>query len=451
MSRSMTNSTSPLDLAGGMVDRAIKAGADSADATAFRDTSLSVNWRMGEMEELERSESNDMGLRVFVGQRQAVVSTTDPSDETVTELVERAVAMARIAPEDPFAGLADPALLTSERPDLDLDANDEPEPEAMMASAAEAEDAARAVQGVSNSEGASSSWHRITSAMAASNGFSGSYSGTSSSIAASAIAGEGLGMERDGEYRISRYRADLPSPSEIGREAGLRAVRKLNPQKLATRPMPVVFDNRNARSLVGHFIDAISGPAITRGTSFLKDSMGEAVFAPGIVLTEDPHKPRGLRSRPFDGEGLAARPHRLIDDGRLTTWLLDCRSARQLELEPTGHATRSTSGQPSPGPSNLWLEPGTQSPEELMADIEDGLYITFLIGFGVNGVTGDYSRGAGGFRIENGELTHAVNEVTIAGNLKDMYANLVPANDLEFLFSTVTPSVRIDGLTVAGT
>ncbi|MGY8998199.1 MAG: metallopeptidase TldD-related protein, partial [Alphaproteobacteria bacterium] len=223
-----------------------------------------------------------------------------------------------------------------------------------------------------------------------------------------------------------------------------------NPKKLPTKDMPIVFDDRNARSLLGHFIDAISGPAITRGTSFLKDSMGKAVFGSGITIAEDPHRQRGLRSRPFDGEGLATRKNELISKGELTTWLLDCRSARQLELAPTGHATRGTSGSPSPSPANLWLEPGTDSPEALMADIEDGLYVTYLIGFGVNGVTGDYSRGAAGFRIQNGEITDTVSEITIAGNLVDMYANLIPANDLEFLFGTDSPSVRIDGMTVAG-
>ncbi|MBC6441094.1 MAG: TldD/PmbA family protein [Rhodospirillales bacterium] len=446
----MTDTPSPLDLAGQLVERALAAGADSADATAFRDTSLSVNLRLGELEELERSESNDMGLRVFVGQRQAAVSTTDASEETINELVSRAVAMAWIAPEDEFAGLADADLLTADNPDLDLDANDEPAPECMIAMAAEAEDAARAVEGVTNSEGASVGWHRMVQAMAASNGFQGSFVGTSSSVGASVIAGEGLGMERDGDYRLARHMADLPTPAEIGAEAARRAVRKLNPQKLPTRTMPVVFEDRQARSLIGHFIDAISGPAIARGTSFLKDCMGEQVFAPGVNLREDPHRVRGLRSRPFDGEGLATSARDLVADGKLTTWLLDCRSARQLGLQPTGHATRGTSGQPSPRPSNLWLEAGTATPEELMADIEDGLYCTDLIGFGVNGVTGDYSRGAGGFRIENGEITHPVNEITIASNLRDMYANLVPANDLKFLFGTDTPHVRIDGMTVAG-
>ena len=287
--------------------------------------------------------------------------------------------------------------------------------------------------------------------MAASNGFAGSWTGTSSSVGTAVIAGEGLLMERDGDHRSVRHMADMPSPAEIGAEAGRRAVRKLNPSKLPTRTMPVIYDARSARSLLGHLCEAISGPGVARGTSFLKKRMGEQVFAPGITVVEDPHRLRGLRSRPFDGEGLATHRRNLIDDGHLTSWLLDLRSARQLNLTPTGHASRGASGPPSPSVSNLWLEAGSASPEELMADIEDGLYITFLIGFGVNGVTGDYSRGAGGFRIKNGELTNPVSEITVAGNLKQMFAAMIPANDLELLFGTDSPTVRIDGMTVAGT
>ncbi len=446
----MTGAASPLDLAAGLVERAVGAGADAADATAFRDTALAVTWRLGALEELERSESTAMGLRVFVGRRQAAVSTTDPLDGSLAELVERAVAMARTAPEDEFAGLADGALLATETPELDLDADDEPAPGRMLAMAAEAEDAARSIEGVTNSEGASASWRRAVSALAASNGFQGSYAGTSAGVSVSVLAGEGLGMERDGEYRTARHMADLPPPAEVGGEAGRRAVRKLNPRKVETGRMPVVFDDRGARGLLGHLAAAISGPAVARGTSFLKDGMGQAVFAPGVAVREDPHRRRGPRSRPFDGEGLPGRARALIDDGVLTTWLLDCRSARQLGLEPTGHATRGASGQPSPGPANLWLEPGDASPEALMADIAEGFYCTDLIGFGVNGVTGDYSRGASGFRIRNGRIAHPVNEVTVAGNLKDMFANLAPADDLRFLSGVDAPHVRIDGMTVAG-
>ena len=447
----MTNPPDPIELAADLVARATRAGADAADAVCFHGTSISVNWRLGALEELQRAEGLDMGLRVFVGGRQANVSTTDPSPANLDRLVERALAMVRIAPEDDLAGLAPADLLATDIPDLDLDADDEPEPQRLMDMAAECEDAARAVPGITNSEGAEAGWQRSTAAMAASNGFAGSWTGTSASVGTAVIAGEGLGMERDGDHRSVRHLADMPSPTEIGAEAARRAVRKLGPSKLPTRAMPVIYDPRTARSLLGHLAEAISGPSVARGTSFLKKAMGEPVFAPGITVVEDPHRRRGLRSRPFDGEGLATQRRNLIDDGRLTSWLLDLRSARQLKLAPTGHATRGASGPPSPSVSNLWLEAGDVSPQELMADIEDGLYITFLIGFGVNGVTGDYSRGAGGFRIRNGELTNPVSEITVAGNLKQMFAAMVPANDLEFLFGSDSPTVRIDGMTVAGT
>ncbi|MDA0220894.1 MAG: TldD/PmbA family protein [Proteobacteria bacterium] len=447
----MTTPPDPIELAADLVARASRAGADAADAVCFHGASLSVNWRLGALEELQRAEGLDMGLRVFIGGRQANVSTTDPTPANLDRLVERAVAMAQIAPEDDLAGLAPEDLLTREIPDLDLDANDEPEPQRLIDMAAECEDAARAVEGITNSEGAEAGWQRSTAALAASNGFAGAWTGTSASVGTAVIAGEGLLMERDGDHRSVRHLADMPSAAEIGAEAARRAVRKLNPSKLPTRPMPVIYDARTARSLLGHICEAISGPSVARGTSFLKKSMGAQIFAPGLTVVEDPHRLRGLRSRPFDGEGLATHRRNLIDDGHLTSWLLDLRSARQLKLEPTGHATRGASGPPSPSVSNLWLEAGSASPQELMADIEDGLYITFLIGFGVNGVTGDYSRGAGGFRIRNGELTNPVSEITVAGNLKAMFAAMRPANDLEFLFGTDSPTVRIDGMTVAGT
>ena len=387
---------------------------------------------------------------MFVGKRQAAVSATDLPEGAVDDLVERALAMASVAPEDPFAGLADASLLAREVPIFDLDADDEPAPERIMAMAAEAEDAARAVDGVTNSEGAMVSWSRGASAMVASNGFSGVWTGTMSQLAVAAIAGEGLGKETDHAYRLARHLRDLPSPAGIGAEAGQRTVRKLGPAKMQTRAMPVVFENRMAGSLLGHLAGAISGPAIARGTSFLKDRLGERVFAPGVEICEDPHRQRGVRSRPFDGEGLPTAPRKLVDDGVLATWLLECRSARQLGLAPTGHATRGISGQPSPGTANIWLGPGTLTAREMIAEIDEGLYVTSLIGSGVNGITGDYSRGASGFRIENGELVHPVSEVTVAGNLTDMYANLAPASDLAFLFGTDSPCVRIDGMTVAG-
>jgi PmbA protein len=286
--------------------------------------------------------------------------------------------------------------------------------------------------------------------MAASNGFAGSHSGTHASIGISVIAGTGQGMERDYDFTSARFRTDLDAPDDVGRRAAERTAKRLGAEKMPTRTMPVVFEPRVSGGLIGHLTGAITGPSIARGTSFLKDRMGAMVFDSAIDIVEDPHVHRGLRSKPFDGEGVACRRRHLIEGGRLTTWLLDCRSARQLHLATTGHASRGSSGPPSPSATNVWIEPGDRTPTELMADIEDGLYVTELIGFGVNQVTGDYSRGASGFRIRNGELAGAVSEITIAGNLIDMFANIVPADDLEHRFGIDAPTIRIDGMTVAG-
>jgi len=446
----MTEFSDPETLVGDLVDRAKKAGADAADAVAIKGSALTVSWRLGELEDLDRSDAVDLGLRVFVGQRQANVSSTDPSPQSLNDLVERVLAMARAAPPDEFAGLAAPEELATEIPDLDLDEGGEPDPQWLMDQARACEDAARADPRITNSEGASASWGRSTIAMAASNGFSGGYSGTRSSIGISVIAGEGLAMERDYDHTSARFRSDLEPADVIGRRAAERTIRRIGPEKMPTRPMPVVFDPRVAGGMIGHLIGAITGPSITRGTSFLMDRLGELVFDSAIEIVEDPHVHRGLRSKPFDGEGVACHRRHLIEAGRLTTWLLDCRSARQLHLPTTGHASRGTSGPPSPSATNVWIEPGNRSPAELMADIKDGLYVTELIGFGVNQVTGDYSRGASGFRIRNGELAGSVSEITIAGNLKDMFRDMIAADDLEFRYGVDAPTLRIDGMTVAG-
>ena len=440
----------PATLVGELVARAKKAGADAADSVAFQSSALTVTWRLGEFEELDRSDMHDLGLRVFVGDRQANVSTTDPSPALLDELVERAVAMARVAPPDEFAGLADPKDLATEIPDLERDEPGEPDPQWLIDQARACEDVARANPAITNSEGASASWRRGSFAMAASNGFTGGHGGTRASIGISVIAGEGLGMERDYDFTSARFRTDLDRPEDVGQRAAERVLKRIGAEKMPTKTMPVIFEPRVADSLIGHLVGAITGPSIARGTSFLKECLGELVFDSAINIVEDPHVPRGLRSKPFDGEGVGGRRRNLIEDGRLTTWLLDCRSARQLGLTTTGHASRGSSGPPSPGASNVWIEPGTQTPAELMADIKDGLYITELIGFGVNQVTGDYSRGASGLRIRNGELDGSVSEITIAGNLKDMFHNMIPADDLEHRFGVDAPTVRIDGMTIAG-
>lgn len=447
----MLTETQACERAHDIVRRARSAGADAADAVFAADRSLSVSVRMGALEDVERSESEELGLRVFVGARSASVSTSDLSSESLDTLVERAIAMAREAPEDKWAGLAPEARLLHGRPPLlDLDDGAEVEPQALKARALAAEDAARAVPGVTNSEGGSAGASRTIMALATSHGFANAYAQSSHGISASVLAGSGGAMERDHAHHSARYAAMLEAPEIVGRLAGERAVARLHPQKIASGAMPVVFDRRVASSLLGHFVGAINGAAITRKTSFLLDSMGEQVFAKGVTICDDPHRPRGLRSRPFDGEGLPVLPLKLIDAGVLETWLLDSASARQLGLEPTGHAARGVGGAPGASPSNLYMQAGSIPPETLVGEIEHGVLVTELIGQGVNGVTGDYSRGAAGFLIEKGEVTRPVSEITIAGNLKDMFRALTPANDLEFRYGINAPTLRIDGMTIAG-
>jgi PmbA protein len=335
-------------------------------------------------------------------------------------------------------------------PQLDLDDGAEVEPQALKARALAAEDAARAVPGVTNSEGGGASASRSVIALATSHGFAGAYAVSGHMISASVLAGTGGGMERDSAWHSTRHATMLEAPERVGRCAGERAVSRLNPARVPSGAMPVVFDRRVSSGLLGHFVAAIAGSAITRKTSFLLDSLGTRVFAPGVTICDDPHRPRGLRSRPFDGEGLPVLPHKLIDDGMLESWLLDSASARQLGMEPTGHASRGVGGAPGVGASNLYMQPGSTPPETLVSEIGHGLLITELIGQGVNGITGDYSRGAAGFLIENGEITTPVSEITIAGNLKDMFLALTPANDLEFRYGINAPTLRIDGMTIAG-
>ncbi|HYG87366.1 MAG TPA: metallopeptidase TldD-related protein [Azospirillum sp.] len=439
-----------LNLLEDLIRKARSSGADAADAVLFDSASISLSQRLGKPERLERSESGDLGLRVFVGKRQAIVSTTDRSAKALDELVERAVAMARVVPEDPFTGLADPDQLARDRPDLDTCDPDEPSADAMIEQARIAEETARAVPGVTNSEGAEAGWSRSTVAIAASNGFAGSYGVSRRSLSVSVLAGEGTGMERDYEYDSKVYGSDLRSPADIGREAGEKAVRRLNPRKVKSQKVPVVFDPRVSRGLLGHLTGAISGPAVARGTSFLKDKLDQIIFPETVTIIDDPFVRRGLRSRPFDAEGVAVQKRTIVENGRLTTWLLDLRSARQLGLTTTGHASRGTSGPPGPSPSNIYLAPGARSRDAILGEIQNGLYITEMMGMGVNGVTGDYSRGASGFWIENGTLAYPVSELTVAGNLKDMFLNLEAADDLELRYGMDVPTVRIDGMTVAG-
>ncbi|HTV38575.1 MAG TPA: TldD/PmbA family protein [Xanthobacteraceae bacterium] len=438
------------DLAERLVAAAKRAGADQADAIAVRGISLSVDVRDGAVEESQRAEGDDVGLRVLIGKRQAVVSTNDIRADGLDALAERAVAMARAAPEDRFAGLADEALLARQFPALDLLDPDMASVEVLEERAREAEAAALAVTGVTKSGGASASSGIGGMVLVTSHGFRGATLSSSHSISMSAIAGSGTGMETDYDYTATLHATDLESGEKIGRSAGERAVKRLNPRKVATRPVPVVFDARIAGSLVGHAASAANGSAIARKTSFLREKRGDQIFPRGIDIIDDPLRKRGLRSRPFDAEGVAARVQKIVEDGVLQTWLLDSATARELDLETNGHAQRGVSSTPSPAPSNLHLTPGTKTAKELIGEIKDGFFVTSLIGMGVNLVTGDYSRGASGFWIENGELTYPVSEVTIAGRLLDLFKSLEPANDLVFRYGTNAPTLRLEGLTVAG-
>lgn len=438
------------DLLSDLLAKAKKSGADGADALLAEQRGLSVTYRLGKLENIERSESVDLGLRVFFGKRQALVSTGDLSPQSLERLIENGLAIAKSVPEDAYAGLAEPDQIAEDYPVLDLDDGVEHDVNQLTQIAAAAEAAARAMPKITNSEGGSAGWSRTTSTLVATNGFVGQTHRSTHSISASVIASDNGPMERDYDHATKIRAADLPDPEEIGKQAAIRAARRINPKKVKSQAVPVVFDPRIAGSIIRHLIGAISGPSVARGTTFLKDRLGDEVFAKEINLIEDPHRPNGLRSKAFDAEGLLTHERKIIDQGQLTTWLLDCASARQLGLESTGHASRGISSPPSPSPHNLWIEPGTLSPKDLISTIVDGFYVTEMLGMGVNPITGDYSRGAAGLWIENGELSTPVSEVTIAGSLLDMFKNITVANDLDRRFGIDAPTLRIDGLMVAG-
>jgi PmbA protein len=440
-----------IDLLEDVVSAALRAGADAAEAVGAERQSLSVSVREGKLEDVENEESRDLGLRVFIGRSQAVVSGSDLSPEARARLVERAVAMARLAPEDIYAGLApQDRLFRGDAPDLG-------EYDPTERSAADLEQAALAIEqaalqnpGVSKSDGGASGWYRGRWAMVTSDGFRGVRQASMYSLSATMIAGEGSGMERGGDGRATRWLADLPGAAELGASAAARTVARLNPRRLESRTAPVMFENRIATSLLGPLVGAISGPAVARGVSFLKDKLGQPVFADGVCITETPHRIKGLGSAPFDDEGVATEARTLIEDGVLTTWLLNTSSARQLGMQTTGHASRGLAGPPGVGTHNLTLEPGTESPEALRKAVGDGLWVTSMFGPSLNSNTGDWSVGVSGFWFENGELAYPVNEITVAGNLIDIYRRLVPASDLEIRSASNSPSLLVDGLAIAG-
>ena len=433
-----------------LVERGIAAGATAADVLYVGDRSSSVQVRLGEIDNLSASEGEEIGLRLFVGQQSATTASSDLSDEALSTLVERCLAMAREAPEDPFAGLARAELLQRGKlPDLDSTDSVEPSPAELRTRALEAENAALAVAGVTNSSGAGASVSASTIALATSGGFAGAYRGTGHGCSAAVVAGEGASMQRDQAWHSARHLVDLESAAELGRKAGERAVSRLNPSRPKPGKYPVLFDSRVSSTLLGHFAGAISGSAVARKMSFLERRLDEAVFAAGVTIVDDPLRPRGLRSRPFDGEGVGVARRELVSNGFLNQWIAESASARQLGIEPTGHAVRGVGGAPSASPSNLYLDPGTRSRDELLASVPEAVLIIELIGQGVNGVTGDYSRGAVGFMVRNGEIAEPVAEITIASNLIDMFATLEPGSDLEFRRGIDAPTILIPEMTVA--
>lgn len=439
-----------LALAQTALARAKHFGASAADALVVDGRSLEVAVRDGAIENLEQSEAIEVGLRVFVGQASAAIATSKIDAAGIDRIAEQAVAMAKAAPPDPYAGIASPDQVARDwaMPDIAgetlLDANQ------LRDMALAAEKSALAVKGVSKSGGAGASSSDRSVALAASNGFSGSYRRTGLSLSATAIAGDGTAMERDYDYSSVIHREDLREPEDIGSEAGRRVVRRINPRKVKSQAVPVIYDSRIASSLVGHFLSAIMGSSIARGTSFLREKLGQQVFGDSIHIIDDPLRPRGLASKPFDAEGIATRALPLIEAGVLKSWILDLGSARQLGLQTTGHAARGLAGPPGPSSSNVTLSPGSLSLDDMIRSIGTGFYVTELIGHGPNIVTGDYSRGASGFWVENGEITYPVSEVTLAGKLSDMFRNLEPANDLVYRGSINAPSCRLEGMTLGG-
>lgn len=435
------------DRVAALVEAARKAGADAADAVAVRSRSTGVTVRLGKVEGTEASESDDMSLRVFVGRRVASVSANAGSD--AARLAERAVAMARIAPEDPYQGLADPDRLARDIRDLDLFDATQLSSAQLVEDALAAEEAALAVKGVTNSGGSSASTGMGGLVLATSGGFVGHYSATRFSRSVSAVAGEGTGMERDYDYSSRLHHGELEDAAAIGRSAGERAVRRLSPRKPATGTVPVVFDPRVARGILGHLAGAINGAAVARKTSFLRGSMGKKIASAAIRVTDDPLRIRGSSSRPFDGEGVEGQPLTMVEDGVLNHWFLSTSAARELGLQTNGRGVRGASSV-SPASTNLALEPGSQSPQDMIGAITSGLYVTEVFGQGVNMITGEYSRGASGFWIENGALSYPVSEFTIASNLKDMFLNMVPASDIDRSFGVAAPTLLIEGMVLAG-
>ncbi|MBI1393746.1 MAG: TldD/PmbA family protein [Alphaproteobacteria bacterium] len=439
------------DLLSSLIDKAKANGADAADAVLFNSVSHGVSWRLGKLEDVERSEGVDLGVRMIFGKRSASVSTNDLSKASLEALSERCAAMAKAAPEDPYVGLAPKERLAkAPHPELDLGDFADPGSDVLKERAAACEEAALAVKGVVNSSGAGASYGEGRKWLITSDGFFGESGGSSHSISVSVLAEDANGMERDYDYDSKTHADDLRDVTAIGRRAGEWAVSRLSPEKVKSQKAAVLFDNRVSASLLGHLAGAINGAAIARGVSFLKNRMGERLFSPDVTIVDDPFIPRGHGSRPFDGEGVRPAPLSVIADGVLTTWILNSAQARQLDLETNGRATRGTGGSPGAATTNLYLKAGVIARADLIAGVTKGLLVTDMFGPQVNSNTGDYSVGCSGMWIENGAPTVPVSEITIAGNLLDMYARLVAADDLEFRSSTNAPTVSVGEMTIAG-
>lgn len=432
-----------------LIDKAKVAGADQVDAIQLESTSMSVAYRQGDLETMDRAEGSEIGLRVLVGQRQAVTSTSDMSKESLQKLVERAMDMVKVVPEDPYIGLADSSQF-SKAPTAVGDM-DEVATEELLSRARSAEESALSVSGVTQSEGAGSSWSTLSYQILTSEGFQGAHRISNQSLSCMVVAGQGEAMQRDYESTAAISGTDLLSPELVGRNAGERAVKRLNPRKIKTGHYPVIYHRRlGGPYLLAPLVEATNGLNVAKGTSFLKDSLGKPLFSPDVTIWDDPLLARGLGSRPFDREGIEASKLAVVEKGELKSWLLNLHAARQLGLSSTGHAHGGITTPPQVSATNFFIAPGSQTPEELLKSVPAGFYVTELMGFGINGITGDYSLGASGFWVENGEITYPVSEVTIAGNLKEMYRTLVPASDLVMDSPVCTPTVLIESMMVAG-
>ncbi len=444
------NEAANIALAHKLIDLTKAAGADGADVLVSDSASLSVSCRMGQLEDTERAESRDIGLRAMIGQKQAFVSGSAVDEEALKQLAQRAVDMAQATPKDRYCGFAPEDRLSSEIPALDIADEYEPDADKLLSMAVACEDAARAVDGITNSEGGGAGWGRATTALVTSHGFEGAYTSTSFSASCAVIGGEGEAMERDYASHTARHLEDLDAPEDIGQRAGERTIKRLNPRKMESTKTSVVYHPRVSISLLGHLSAAISGAAIARGTSFLRDQMGQQVMSKAVTIEDDPLRLRGLRSAGFDGEGVKTEKLTPVENGILQCWWLDSAAARQLETETNGRAARGIGGPPSPSATNLYMQAGEESVETMLNNIGTGFYVTELIGMGVNGVTGDYSRGASGFWIENGEIAYPVSEMTIAGNLKEIFLHMTPADDLSFRRGVNAPTILVEGMALAG-